>query len=223
MSTEAAPARKLPVVKLAVAAVVLAVLVLLALQGVDLRALLEELMALIRHAGPWAFFAGMAVLPAVGVPLGAFTITAGEAFARQLGLGGVIAAALTVMIANLALAYVLGRYALRPALLGLLKRYGYSVPSVTPENALMVALLVRLTPGPPYAVQNFVLAVAEVPFRLYMIVSWLAIMPWAIGGIVLGKGLFSGNFKVVAIGAAMIVVAVVAVHWVRKKYFRREE
>jgi uncharacterized membrane protein YdjX (TVP38/TMEM64 family) len=214
--------RKLPVVKLALVAVVLLVGAVLVLRGLDVRALIAQGMELIRRVGPVTFFAAMTFLPALGVPLSAFTIPAGEAFAPQLGLPGVIALALAVLAVNLAFAYWLARYALRPLLAGLIKRYGYSVPRVTPENALSIALLVRLTPGPPYALQCAVLGLAEVPFRLYMIVSWLAGLPWVIGAIVLGQGIFNGNFKLAATGLGVLVLAVVAVQWIRRKYFRRE-
>jgi uncharacterized membrane protein YdjX (TVP38/TMEM64 family) len=168
------------------------------------------------------FFTAMAVLPAFGAPMMAFTIPAGEAFAPRMGLGAVIAVALVAVVVNLALAYWVARYALRPALTRLITRFGYPVPRVTPQNALNVALLVRLTPGPPYFLQCFVLGVAEVPFRIYMIVSFLALLPWVIGAIVLGQGLFSGNFAAVMTGVGVLVVATIAVQWVRKKYFARE-
>lgn len=223
MSSEpAARPRKLPVIKLAAAAIFFLGLAWLLLQGVEVRPLVDEGMAAIRRAGPWTFFAVMAVLPALGAPLSLFTIPAGEAFAAELGMGGVIAIALGVIAVNLALAYGIARYALRPPLMKIIQRYGYSIPRVTRENALSVLLVVRLTPGPPYALQNFILGVAEMPFRLFMIVSWLAVAPWAVGAIVLGKGIFAGNFKAVAIGAGVIVVALVAVQWMRKKYSRRE-
>lgn len=206
--------------KLAVAGVVLAVLAVLMLRGVDLRALVDRGMAIIRGLGPWVFFSIMA-LP--GVPIFGLSIPAGEAFRAQLGLGGVIAAMLVAAVINLALAYWLSRYALRPVLTRLLARYGYTIPRVTPENALNVTLIVRCTPGPPYAFQCFVLGIAEVPFRLYMIVSFLALMPWALGGVILGQGLFQGNFKVALSGLCVLVVAVIAVQWVRKKYFTKRD
>lgn len=216
------PVRKVPVLKMGALAIGLVVLAVLLLRGVELRGLVDEGMAAIRHAGPWVFFTAMAVVPAVGAPLAVFTITAGEAFAEQLGMGTVIAISLAVLGFNLTLAYGITRYALRPVLAKMIARYGYTVPVVTPGNALGVALVVRLTPGPPYALQNVILGVAQVPFRLYLLVSWLAVAPWAVGAIVLGKGMFAGNFKVVIAGVGLIVVALVAVQWVRKKYSRRE-
>jgi uncharacterized membrane protein YdjX (TVP38/TMEM64 family) len=112
---------------------------------------------------------------------------------------------------------------LRPLIAGLDKRYGYSVPRVTPENALSVLLVVRLTPGPPYPLQCYLLGIAESPFRLYMIVSWLALLPWVLGAIFLGRGLLNGNFRIAAMGAGVLVLAIVAVQWVRRKYARREK
>jgi uncharacterized membrane protein YdjX (TVP38/TMEM64 family) len=214
--------RKLPVMKLVVAAIIGLVVVIFLLRGVEPRVVIDRGMAMIREAGPWVFFTAMTVLPAVGIPLSIFTISAGEAFGAQMGIGGVIAVSLAVIALNLALGYWVARYALRPVLCGLLARYGYSVPRVTPQNALQVALLVRLTPGPPYALQTGILGVAELPFRLYMIVSWMAVLPWAIGAIILGKGLFNGNVGGILVGVGVLVVAIVAVQLVRRKFARRE-
>jgi uncharacterized membrane protein YdjX (TVP38/TMEM64 family) len=222
MSSEAPrEKRKLPLIKLSVAAVVLVGAVLLALRGVNLRALGLQGLDFIRGAGPWAFFTGAAVLPAFGAPLSVFTIVAGEAFAPQMTLWGVIAASLVSIAVNLAFTYWLARYALRPVLSRLAERYGYKIPRVTKKNALSIALVVRLTPGPPFFVQSYLLGLAEMPFKLYMIVSWLCILPLTVAFIVLGKGLFNGNFMLVFYGAGVIVVAAVVVHAIRKRYAAR--
>jgi uncharacterized membrane protein YdjX (TVP38/TMEM64 family) len=224
MSPEiAVPKKKLPIAKLAVAAVLLLVVAVIFLRGVDLRGLIDRGMAAIRAMGPGVFFAAMAILPAVGAPMAAFTIPAGEAFGERLGMPTVVIIALAVIAFNLAFGYWVARYALRPLLLGLLKRYGYTVPRVTRENALSVALLVRLTPGPPYALQAWILGCAETPFGLYMLVSWLGVLPYALAGIILGKGMFDGNFKAVAGGLGLLVAAAVAVQLVRKKMAKRRE
>lgn len=223
MSTDVVPQkRRLPFVKLAIVGIVLLGAAVLALRGVDLRATLQGFMAVIRQVGPWGFFGAMVILPALGAPMSAFTIPAGEAFATRLGMVPVIALSLAAIALNLALAYWLSRYALRPLLTRLITRYGYVVPRITADNALNVLLVVRLTPGPPYALQCFVLGVAEAPFRLYMIVSWLAILPWSVGAIVLGKGIFNGNIGAVLIGVGVLIVATIGMQWARKRFFARE-
>jgi uncharacterized membrane protein YdjX (TVP38/TMEM64 family) len=213
--------RKLPIVPLAIVAVAGAVGAVLVLRGVDYRTAEERGVAVIRSVGPWAFFAGCAVLPAFAAPLSIFTITAGEVFAPMMTLGGVIAATMAAIAVNLALTYWLARYALRPLLSRIAERYDYKIPRVTRENALSVAIAIRLTPGPPFFMQGYLLGLAEVPFRTYMVVSWICILPWAVGAIVLGKGIFNGNFKLALWGMGLIVVATVAIQAIRKRYAAR--
>jgi len=221
MNPPAAPARKkLPLVPLAVAAVVVLAGAWLVLRELHLNpvALKDRMMDLVRGAGPWVFFAAEAVLPALGAPLIAFNLVAGEAFVPQLGLPGVIAAALAAIAVNLALSYWLARYAVRPLLARLAAGYGYAIPRLTANNALSVTLLLRLTPGPPYCLQSYLLGLAEVPFRLYLITSWICLLPWSIGALVLGEGVMNGNFKLALGGLAVIAVAVLLVQRLRRAY-----
>ena len=213
--------KKLPLVKLGLVVAAAAVVAVLVLRGLDYRALGQRGLEAIRATGPWTFFAATAVLPAFAAPLSVFTITAGELFAPLMTMAGVIAAMMFAIAVNLAFTYWLARFALRPILSKVIRRYGYSIPSVTRENALSIALTLRLTPGPPFFLQSYMLGLAEVPFRLYMVVSWLCILPWAVGAIVLGKGIFNGNFKLVAYGIGVITLAAFVVNFVRKRYVKR--
>jgi uncharacterized membrane protein YdjX (TVP38/TMEM64 family) len=221
MSLEAALLKKkLPIMRLAIAGVLLAVVGLIVLREIGMTQLIawfDLFVNAIRDLGPWVFFTAMTILPALGAPLMAFNLVAGEAFAAQMTMPGVIVTVSLAIAANLALTYWLARYALRPLLTRLVARYGYTVPRVTKENALTVALLVRLTPGPPYFLQGYLLGLAEVPLRLFMIVSWLAVLPIALSAVVLGKAAREGNIGKIAAVLGVMVVAVVAVQLVRRK------
>ena len=216
-----APKKKLPLVPLGILAAVAIVVAILVLKGRDYRVIVHRGLEVIRSTGPVTFLVATAFLPAFGAPLSVFTLTAGELFAPAMTMPGVIVAMMVAIAANLAFTYYLARYALRPVLSKVIRRYGYSIPSVTRENALSIALTIRLTPGPPFAVQSYMLGLAEVPFRLYMIVSWLCILPWAVGAIVVGKGVFNGNFMLVSYGIGVIAVATFVVNILRKKYVKR--
>jgi uncharacterized membrane protein YdjX (TVP38/TMEM64 family) len=229
MPPEAPAARKIPWVKLAVVAVVLVVIAAVLLREHSPRelmdrgqALVDRGMALIRSLGPTMYFSAMVVLPAIGAPMLAFTVPAGELFAAKMTLGGVIAVTLVAVAANLALTYWIAHRALRPLVEGILKRYGYTIPRVTETNALSVALVVRLTPGTPFFLQGYVLAIAGVPFRLFMIVSWLGVLPWAVGAVVLGRGIMNGNFKTAGMGFGVLVVAIIGLQLLRKRFAKRE-
>lgn len=185
------------------------------LGGTDLRAGADAGIAAVRAAGPLGYFGAMALIP---LPLAWFTVPAGEAFAAQLTLPGVIAAGAGAVAVQQALAYWVTRYFLRPAIARILLRRGHTIPQVTRDNALGVALLVRLTPGPPMIVGSCVLALAGTPFRLYLLVSWLVALPWVVAGVMLGRGLFQGNVTLVATGGALLAAAVIAARlWRRRK------
>jgi uncharacterized membrane protein YdjX (TVP38/TMEM64 family) len=215
------PGRKLPVVPLAVGAVVVGAALVLLVRGVDYKALEARGLAFMRSLGPWTYFSGMALLPALAFPLTLFTLMAGELFSPLMTMGGVIAASFVAVSINVALTYWLARYALRPFIAALAGRYGYTVPKVSDSNALSIALAVRLTPGPPFFFQSYLLGMSEVPFKMYMVVSVLCQLPWMIGAIVLGKGIFNGNFRLVLYGVGVLVVAALAVKWLQKRYASR--
>jgi uncharacterized membrane protein YdjX (TVP38/TMEM64 family) len=219
------PKKKLPLLKLAAVGVVLAVVGVVALREIGLTrlvAMFDQFVAMIRDMGPWVFFTAMTILPAMGAPLMAFNLVAGEAFAPQMTMPGVIVTVAAAIAANLALTYWLARYALRPLLTRLVERYGYSVPRVTRQNALTVTLLVRLTPGPPYFLQGYLLGLAEVPLRLFMIVSWLAVVPLAVSAVVLGKAAREGHLGKIGVVLGVMVLVVVGVQFVRRRVAKRE-
>ena len=72
--------------KIVIALVVLGAAAFFVLRGVNVRELIEKVMSVIRDAGPFAFFAAMAILPGLGVPVMPFHLTAGSAFGEQLGM-----------------------------------------------------------------------------------------------------------------------------------------
>ncbi|MES1167531.1 MAG: hypothetical protein ABUL61_00035, partial [Oleiharenicola lentus] len=113
--TEPAPRpNRALLLKLAIGAAVLLVGTVLVARGLDLKGLLQQVLELVRRAGPVAFFAGMALLPAVGVPITAFLFTAGPVFGPQFGLAWVIVLSLLAVTANMALTYFLASRAMRP-------------------------------------------------------------------------------------------------------------
>jgi uncharacterized membrane protein YdjX (TVP38/TMEM64 family) len=213
--------RKSLLIKLAVVAFVGTAVGVLLLRGVDLRGLIERVLTWIRSIGPFPFFVAMAVLPAFGFPLLAFTLSAGPVFAPQLGLGLVIFLTAVSVAANIALTYWLARYALRPFLTGLLRKFGYQLPQVAAEDYRSLTILVRVTPGPPFFVQGYLLGLAGVPFRIYLVVSLLIAVPQAIALILFGDALAQGKGKITMLALSLVVALSVGVQWLRRRYARK--
>jgi len=216
---EAAPAGRKPLlIKIAIAGALVLVAAVLVWRGVDVRGLVVRGMALIAEAGPWVFFGAMAVLPAFGAPQLAFALPAGPAFIPVWGRGGVLVAYGVAIAADLALAYWLARYALRPLVARLVARLGYQIPRLAKDEQLEVTVLVRVTPGTPFCLQSYLLGLGEVPFLTYMAVSWPVAMAYGTGFVLAGDALMRGQARMAILGVSVLVVAAIAVHLLRKHY-----
>ena len=79
----------------------------------------------------------------------------------------------------------------------------------------------RVTPGPPFPVQSYVLGLAGVPFSIYMVISMLVASVFAIGMIFFGESLMHGSSGLLVAGVSMLIAAFVAIRLVRGMVQRR--
>ncbi len=208
--------------KLAAVGVVLLVAALLVARGLDLKGLLAQGLEVIRGAGPVAFFTGMALLPAIGAPLSVFLLTAGPVFGPTLGIGWVIVLAELAVVVNMALSYFLARRALRPLLEKLCARLGYRLPRAAAGDEFGLIVILRLTPGPPFPFQNYLLGLADVPFWRYLITSFLCMAPVHIAFIVFGEAMLHGKGRVALLALGLLGALAGATHLVRKHYGKKK-
>lgn len=217
-----APKKKIPVFKLAIAALVVIVVAVLVLRGLDIRALADQLMTMVRDTGPTVFFTAMAVLPAVGLPIMPFDLAAGPVFGERLGMSLVVTLALAAITVNFVASYWLARRALRPLLEKLLNRLGYPVPKMEDSDLTDLTILIRVTPGPPFFVQNYLLGLAGVPFGRYMLISCLVTWVYTAALVLFGDALLHGKGKMAMLAASLFIVAIVITHWARKHYGKKK-
>jgi uncharacterized membrane protein YdjX (TVP38/TMEM64 family) len=220
---EGAPERKkLPVLKLALGAALLVGGAVLVMRGVDVRGAIELSMAFFREAGPAAYFTAFALLPAVGVPASVFTLTAGPVFGERLGMPLVVGLSMAAITLNVMLTWALARRALRPFLEKWLTRFGYRLPQLAVEDMTDVAILVRVTPGSPFVVQNYLLGLGGVPFGKNLLVAFVVQAFYTPAFVLFGDALLHGKGKRAMLAASLFVVAVVATHLVRKHYAKKK-
>lgn len=215
--------RKGLIIKLAVLGAVGVVVGGLVLRGVDLRGIIDEGLALVRDAGPAAFFFGMAVLPAIGFPLSPFTLTAGSVFAPTLGWPIVILATWAALSVNVTITYVLARWIARPGLEKLTVRLGYKWPEVNKDNYWDITLLARVTPGPPFVLQGIMLGLARVPYRIYFIGSMVVQGIYSLVFVVFGDALLAGKGKMIIFGISAIVALALGAHLLRQHLARKKK
>jgi len=187
----------------------------------NFRLAIDDGLGVLRAAGPLAFFTAMAILPALGCPMLAFTLTAGTTFAGQLGLPLVLAFCGVALAINMALTYWLAAVGIRPWLEQLIARTKYKVPELDEADHSELTLIVRITPGPPFFVQNYLLGLARVRFFTYLWVSWAVVMPMSAGFVVFGDAILHGKARLAILGfSALLGISLIA-HFVRRHYGKK--
>jgi uncharacterized membrane protein YdjX (TVP38/TMEM64 family) len=183
--------------------------------------MLDAAVLSLREAGPLIFFVAMALLPAAGFPLLAFTLAAGPVFGPVLGAGWVIAWSLAAVVVNLLLTYWLANRALRPLVSRLLAWCGFPLPDKTTDGAWQLTLIVRLTPGPPFWAQSYLLGLLRVPLVPYLLVSTLVMAGYIVAVVCGGAAITQGNGRLAFAAIAGLAVLVAALHLWRRQVLRR--
>jgi uncharacterized membrane protein YdjX (TVP38/TMEM64 family) len=195
--------------------------VVIAVLTTGLREAADAVVLDLREAGPAVFFVAMAVLPAVGFPLMAFTLAAGPVFGPELGAGWVIVWSLAAVVGNLLLTYWLANRALRPLVSRLVTYFEFTLPDVTAAGAWQIALIVRLTPGPPFWAQSYLLGLIRVPLVPYLLVSISVMAGYIVALVCGGVALANGNGRLAFAAAGILVIAVAALQLWRKRTARQ--
>ena len=161
---------------------------------------------------PFILIAAYAVGCVFAIPASIFVIVAGALWGWKLGALYATAGGLLGAIAS----YFVGRFLGE----GLLTRFGKAGEIVMKQakNAgFQSMLIVRLIPGPPFAVWNYGAGVAGVPFKDYALGTALGILPSHVIFAYSADAIFSGTMtegeairKLAIVGALLIAMVVLA-------------
>lgn len=119
----------------------------------------------------------MALLPLAGFPISLVYLMAGARFGPWLGIPVVI----LVTAVHLLGTYWIARSFLRGPLERLLARRDYRLPHIPEGEHGGVCLLAALVPGPPYFARNYLLALTDIPFRVYF---WVCLVVYVVRSVV---------------------------------------
>ncbi|KAF0095951.1 MAG: hypothetical protein E1N59_727 [Puniceicoccaceae bacterium 5H] len=176
---------------------------------------LELVEAWFTQPDPLWFLLLASLLPIVGFPISLVYLAAGATFPWWFGW---LLCSLSLAI-NLALSWLLGRLVLRRPIRALLAHFQYQLPDISATNRFRLAFLLRTVPGIPFWAQNFLLALTELPFFHYWLISWATQS-------VLAAGMcWLGHFGRQATGPVTIVVVILLLMLLPlgKKLVRRGE
>src|SRR3984893_11442759 len=171
----------------------------------------------VRGAGLWgALLFGLAYIPAavLFVPASVLTLGAGFVFRVAKGtvivsLGSTAGAAAAFMVARtVGRDWVVGRMAGHPAF----DAIGRAVES----QAFKVVLLARLSPLFPFNLLNYAFGLSSVPFKTYVLASWIGMLPGTLMYIYLGSAaqtvaaLLAGELRCTPARQALFAAGLVA-------------
>lgn len=164
---------------------------------------------------PWWLFAGLVVLPGLPVPTSALLILAGTVWRdRPVAACGICLAALAL---NMSWTYWVAARPGRGLVEKMLAAGTVKIPVLPKDNHLRAILLLRLTPGVPLFLQNYLLGFLHVPFGLYLPVSLACSGVIGCGVVLSAAGVAGGNLTPVISGVALIVVGFVVVQMIRQR------
>jgi uncharacterized membrane protein YdjX (TVP38/TMEM64 family) len=164
---------------------------------------------------PWLLFAGLVVLPGLPVPMSALLFLVGTVWRdRPVVACGIC---LVAIILNMSWTYWAAAKPGRGLVEKFLAAGSIRIPDLPKGDHLRMTLLLRLTPGVPFFIQNYLLGFLRVPFGMYLPVSVGCNGLISVGIVLSGAGIADGNLKPLITGVALIVVGVIVVQMIRQK------
>jgi uncharacterized membrane protein YdjX (TVP38/TMEM64 family) len=158
----------------------------------------------------------IATLPGIGVPISPLLVLLGIVMAPRFGLPMTCAIGIAATSFCSTWTYLLANGPLRNWLKNsLLKKW--ELPELSEQSALRIGLMIRITPGIPYPLQNVALGVMGMRLRTYLLASIPPQSLYTIGLIVTGGALFEGQAGIALSGVLFLIVVVIATRMYRKR------
>ncbi len=175
----------------------------------------ESAKEMLNNMDPVMYFLVMAVLPVVPVPTLPFYLGVGL-FPLHIAIPGLLFA----VVVNLTLSYWMAAGILRPLAEATARRVNYKLPVVSQKNAAMVTLLLRVS-GLPYSAQNYLSALAGVPFKTFMLVSVPMQLAFGTALMFLGDSFIKGKGGMALLSLSILVALIIAVKLLRGRLEQR--
>lgn len=179
--------------------------------------MLPELLSFVEGLPLPGLIAAQVVLPLLGVPVSPLWIATGVQ--AGVGWGSVLSAAALAL--NQTLGYWLARKWLRRPIEAWLRARGRSAPQIPAAEETLWILLLRVTPGLPLFVQNYLLGLAQVRFGRYLALSFPVQLAYAVAFVALGhafkdSNIWRGMLAVSGLAAVAVAVLLIRRHLDRK-------
>jgi len=165
-------------------------------------------------ANPIALFFTIAVLPGFGFPASPLLILAGVVWGSTWQT---CAIALAAVALNMSWTHLLAAGPARSVVIRLLGDRWQKWKNIHPDNLRRFTVLLRITPGIPFFLQNYLLGLLGVPFLTYILISIPLNGIFVVGFVLTGGAIFEGNIGMIAAGFAILAAAGLGLKLLRGK------
>jgi uncharacterized membrane protein YdjX (TVP38/TMEM64 family) len=137
---------------------------------------------------PW-YIAALFLLPLIGFPITPLLVVAGIRF----GFAGGMALAAGAIFFHHVISFRVTHGLFRDRLRNRLARAGHEIPAIDPKHQAWFTALFAAIHGPPYAAKLYLLALTDVPFRIFL---WVGAPIYAFFCVIpIGAGSAVNTFK----------------------------
>ena len=178
-----------------------------------LKGFLAAVFEKIEHLPLWAYPVACFLLPIFVLPVNPVYFAAGTSVENMFSV--VLLCYLGVVL-NMLFCYFLSKKFSDYAR-GVLERRGLNVPKISAESEGDFIFIVRMIPGNPLSVQNYLLGLAGVGFKKYAAISMIVQAFHVSGYIYFAEGIVRGDFASLIFGASVICVLAALARILKRK------
>lgn len=164
-----------------------------------------------------ALFFAIVVLPGIGFPMTPLYLIAGPTFMSSFSLVASCAIILCASTLNMVWTYFVASSILHRFVERILDRLDYKLPRVRDHDQIHLIMIMRVTPGIPLVVQNYLLGLGRVRFGAYLPISVFVQSGYLIGFVVTSGAIYEGNTGLVIAGVCALFAAVLFTNLIRKR------
>lgn len=167
------------------------------------------------RAYPVVLFAALVLLPGFGMPSSALLLLAGASWGSNWTS---CVLAIAAMALNMSWTYLVAAGPASSLVARFLGARWDRWRSLGQSDRIRLAILLRVTPGMPLFVQNYILGLLAVPFLPYILISVPLNGIYVVGFVLTSGAIFEGHLGKAILGLALLVAAILVLRLLRARF-----
>lgn len=166
---------------------------------------------------PVWLFAAIAILPGCAFPVSPLLILAGAVWG---GTPTACALALAAILINITWTHLLAAGPSRSIIIRMLGNRWTRWQQPKMKNHWRVVCMLRLTPGIPLCIQNYLIGLLGIPLKASVILAIPITGTYVCGFVLTGGAIFEGRIGMLLLGVSLLIITSLMVSFLHRKIFK---